>query len=199
MRDDKEEDWRKLVYVQHIDTATNNVKRIAQSINLALLVTFFKSLTKNGQEMLITDMEPEQPVTLANYWSCKFNQFLEETSRINATFALYLDILNHCNHITQIAFAERLEGKCVYSLLLAAVKESLCLSFVNNASSYAATPPYCVKLLHQHYGTGFFHLCLKETLFSTPFKGSKHNFACDTKRELDHIETLKAFRSVSTI
>ena len=76
------------------------------------------------------------------------------------------------------------------------MKESLCFSFVNNASSYA---PYCVKLLHQHFSAGFFHACLKETLFRTPFKGSKHNFACDTKRELDHIEALKAFRSGSNI
>ena len=196
MKDDKEEDWKKLVSVQHIDTATKYVKRIAQSLNLALLVTFLKSLTKDDQEMLITDMETEQPVTLANNWSCKFNTFLEETSRINATFALHLDILKHCNHVIQIAFAERLGGQGGYSLLLAAVKESLCFSFVNNASSYA---PYCVRLLHQHYSAGFFHTCLKETLFSTPFKGSKHNFACDTKREMDHIEAVKAFRSGSNI
>ena len=196
MKDDNEEDWKKLVSVQHIDTATKYVKRIAQSLNLAILVTFLKSLTKDDQEMLITDMETEQPVTLANNWSLRFNKFLEETSRINATFALHLDILNHCNHVVQIAFAERLGGQGGYSLLLAAVKESLCFSFVNNASSYA---PYCVKLLYQHYSAGFFHTCLKETLFSTPFKGSKHNFACDTKREMDHIEAVKAFRSGSNI
>ena len=96
MRDDKEEDWRKLVSVQHIDTANKYVKRIEQSINLALLVTFLKSFTKNHQEM-ITDMETEQPVTLANNWSLKFKQFLEETSRLDATFAMYLQtyILNH--------------------------------------------------------------------------------------------------------
>ena len=146
--------------------------------------------------MLINDMETEQPVTLATNWSSRFNRFVDETSRINATFALHLDILKHCNHVIQIAFAERLGGQGGYSLLLAAVKESLCFSFVNNASSYA---PYCVKLLHQHYSAGFFHTCLKETLFSTPFKGSKHNFACDTKRELDHIEAIKAFRSGSNI
>ena len=35
MKDDKEEDWKKLVSVQHIDTATMYVKRIAQSLNLA--------------------------------------------------------------------------------------------------------------------------------------------------------------------
>ena len=89
MRDDREDDWRKLVSVQHIDTATKYVKRIAQSMNLALLVTFLKSLTKDDQEILITDMETEQPATLAKKWSFKFNKFLEETSRINATFALY--------------------------------------------------------------------------------------------------------------
>ena len=196
MKDDKEEDWKKLVSVHHIDTATTYVKRIAQSLNLALLVTFIKSLTKDDQEMLINDLETEQPATLATNWSVRFNQFLEEASRRNATFALHLDMLKHCNHVIQIAFAERLGGQGGYSLLLAAVKESLCFSFVNNASSYA---PYCVKLLHQHHSAGFFHTCLKETLFSTPFKGSKHNFACDTKRELDHIEALKAFRSGSTV
>ena len=40
---------------------------------------------------------------------------------------------------------------------------------------------------------------MKSTLYRTPFKGSNRNFACDTKRELDHIDALKGFRSGSNI
>ena len=40
---------------------------------------------------------------------------------------------------------------------------------------------------------------MKEALYSTPIKQSTRNFACDTKRELDHLEALKGFRSGSNI
>ena len=67
---------------------------------------------------------------------------------------------------------------------------------MNNASAYA---PYCVRLLCCHYSAGYFHRCLKEELYTTPFKGSNKNFACDTKREIDHLDALKRFRSGSTV
>ena len=40
---------------------------------------------------------------------------------------------------------------------------------------------------------------MKEALYSTPIKQSIRNFACDTKRELDHLEALKGFRARSNI
>ena len=126
----------------------------------------------------------------------RFEDFLQNGSRVNATFALHVDIMRHCDHVVAIAFAERLGGPEGYDLVLAAVKESLRFSFVNNATSYA---PYCVQLLYQHCGAGFFHQCLKTTLYTTPFKDSNRNFACDTNRELDHLDALKGFRSGSNI
>ena len=49
-----------------------------------------------------------------------------------------------------------------------------------NASTYA---PRCVRLLCCHFSARYFHRCLKEELYSTPFKESNWNFACDKKRE----------------
>ena len=105
-------------------------------------------------------------------------------------------MLIHCNHVVAISLAERLGGPDGYSLLLYAVKESLLFSFLNNASSYA---PYCVQLLYTHFSASLFHRNMKEALYSTPIKQSTRNFACDTKRELDHLEALKGFRSGSNI
>ena len=105
-------------------------------------------------------------------------------------------MLNHCNHVVAISLAERQGGPDGYSLLLYAVKESLLFSFLNNASSYA---PYCVQLLYTHFSASYFHRNMKEALYSTPIKQSNRNFACDTKRELDHLEALKGFRSGSNI
>ena len=121
---------------------------------------------------------------------------MENSAKRNATFALHLDMMKHCGHVVELSFAERLGGSTGYALLLASVKESLRFSFVNNASSYA---PYCANLLYNHYSAGYYHSHLKETLFSTHFKGSDKNFASDTKREIDHIEALKGFRSGSNI
>ena len=123
-------------------------------------------------------------------------KFVEEGRKNNATFALHYDMLNHCIHVVAISIAERLGGPDGYSLLLYAVKESLLFSFLNNATSYA---PYCVQLLYTHFSASYFHRNMKEALYSTPIKQSNRNFACDTKRELDHLEALKGFRSGSNI
>ncbi|KAH3777824.1 hypothetical protein DPMN_179272 [Dreissena polymorpha] len=105
-------------------------------------------------------------------------------------------MMRHCDNVVAIALAERLGGSTGYELMLGAIKQSLLFSFVNNATTYA---PYCVKLLYHHYNAGYFHTNLKYTLFSTPFKGSSKNFACDTKREMDHLNAIKGFRSISNI
>ena len=196
MRDDKQDDWKRLVSVQHIDIATRHVKRIAVSLHIAFLVVFTKSLPVSEQQLFWNDMETAEASVLAERWSERFEDFLQKSSSVNATFALHVDMMRHCDHVVAISFAERLGGPDGYNLVLSAVKESLKFSFVNNATSYA---PYCVKLLCQHYGAGHFHQCLKTTLYTTPFKDSNRNFACDTKRELDHLDALKGFRSGSNI
>ena len=196
MRDDKQDDWKRLVSVQHIDIATRHVKRIAVSLHIAFLVVFTKSLPEDDQQLFWNDMETAEASVLADCWAERFEDFLQKHSSLNATFALHVDMMKHCDHVVAIAFAERLGGPDGYDLVLSAVKESLRFSFVNNATSYA---PYCVQLLCQHYGAGFFHQCLKKTLYTTPFKDSNRNFACDTKRELDHLDALKGFRSGSNI
>ena len=118
-------------------------------------------------------METGEASVIAECWAERFEDFLQSGSRLNATFALQHEVhvymMRHCDHVVAIAFAERLGGPDGYDLVLAAVKESLRFSFVNNATSYA---PYCVQLLYQHHGAGFFHQCLKTTLYTTPFKDS---------------------------
>ena len=42
--DDKDKEWSKLVYLHHIDIATKNDKRLAQSFHLAFLLSFAASL-----------------------------------------------------------------------------------------------------------------------------------------------------------
>ena len=196
MRDDEKSDWSKLASVTHIDVATRHVKRLALSFQLAFLIAFSQTLGHEDLQSFLGDMESLTPVQIAENWNAQFEKFIEEGRQKNATFALHHDMLIHCNHIVAISLAERLGGPDGYSLLLYAVKESLLFSFLNNASSYA---PYCVQLLYTHFSASLFHRNMKEALYSTPIKQSTRNFACDTKRELDHLEALKGFRSGSNI
>ena len=154
MRDDNQEDWKRLVSVQHIDIATKYVRRIAVSLHIAFLIVFSKWLAAEEQELFLQDMEMGEFAAAANSWAQRFEDFLESGSKVNATFALHLDMMRHCDHVVEIAFAERLGGPDGYDLVVAAVKESLKFSFVNNATSYA---PYCVQLLHQHFSARYFH------------------------------------------
>lgn len=196
MRDDKHDEWKKLVSAQHIDSATKYIRRISLSLHLAFLIAFSNNLSQDQKECFLQDMESGTPCEVARTWSSQFEKFLEDGSNRNATFALHVDMMRHCDSIVAISFAERLGGSDGYTLLLGSVKESLPYLFVNNATSYA---PYCVKLLYHHYSAGHFHQGLKSALFSTPFRNSTRNFACDTKRELDHIQALKGFRSGSNL
>ncbi|KAL4217289.1 hypothetical protein ACF0H5_023740 [Mactra antiquata] len=196
MRDEDQDDWAKLVSIQHIDTATKYVKRIALALHLAFLIAFTQQLDSDDSHALLTELESEECSEMSKRWAAQFEEFLSVGCTRNATFALHFDMMRHCDDIIAIAFAERLGGETGYDLLLAAVKNSLLYLFVNGASSYA---PYCVNLLHSHYSAGHFHQCLKHALYSTPFKGSNINFACDTKREMDHLDVVKGFRSGSNI
>ena len=114
----------------------------------------------------------------------------------NATFALHKDMMNHLDHVLAIALAERLGGNDGYNLLLASTKQHITFGFLNGASSYA---PYCVQLLYAHGSLGPFYQNMKASLFSTPIKGGIVNLATDTKRELEHQDALRGFRTGSTM
>ena len=196
MRDDDKQEWSSLVSVHHIDMATRNVRRISLSLHLAFLISFARNLPELECEEFLADARHKQSAELSRKWSCMFERFLDEGCSKNATFAMHRDIMKHCDKVVAIALAERLGGKKGYQLLLANVKASLAFAFINGASSYG---PYCVKLLFHHFSAGHFHARLKESLYTTPIGNSKKNFACDTKREMDHLEAVKGFRSGSTL
>ena len=196
MRNEDQEEWAKLIFIQHIDMATKHVRRLALALHLAFLISFMDYIKEEEQQDFVDDIETGDSAAVSSKWAFKFQEYITFGSSRNALFFLHVDMMRHCDDVIAIFLAERLGGKDGYALLLAAVKNSLLFSFVNNASAYA---PYCVKLLYCHYSAGYFHRCLKEELYSTPFKGSNRNFACDTKREMDHLEALKGFRSGSTV
>lgn len=194
MKDDNQDDLAKLVSIQHIDVATRYVKRLALALHLAFMICFTQTLEADELESFIRDMENNTANEAANNWSTKFEKYVQMGSQTNATFAMHRDMMRHCESVVAVSLSERLGGPDGYALLLATIKSTFPFSFVNNATSYA---PYCVQLLYHHYHSGHFHRELKKTLYTTPFKGSNRNFACDTKREMDHLDVLKGFRSGS--
>ena len=56
-----------------------------------------------------------------------------------------------------------------------------------------------MQLLLEHYKASPFQQSMKMALYSTPRPGSIVNFSGDTKREMDHLDALKGFRSGSTL
>ena len=195
MRDDDRDEWSKLASAEHIDAATRNVKRLAVSIHLALLLQFMTSLSVTARENMLNDLATLPPVQMSSKWDRAFQDFIISTADCNATFALHIDMMRHCDEIAGLDLAERLGGPQGYKLLLAIAKESLPFSFLNGASSYG---PFCTHLLHHHYSAGVFHTNMKECLFSTPIGNTAVNFSCDSKREIDHQDVMKGFRSGST-
>ena len=193
MRDDSRQEWSKLITAQHIDEATRCVKRLSQGLHIALLISFIRQLPPSDSSKLIEELSSNRsPETLALHWDAKIQKFSADSSQKNATFALHVEMLKHCDEVMEIDLAERVGGKTGYSLLLAAVKSSLPFLFLNGASSYA---PFCTRLLLQHYGAGYFHTAMKHCLYTTPIGNSIMNFSSDTKREIDHKDALKGFRS----
>ena len=191
MKDSEQEDeWMKLITLQNIETATKNITRLSMALHLAFIVKFITTNDKVKQDVM------QDPSTLVGKWGDEFNRFLTEGSQKNATFALHVDFMQHCDEIVAISTAERIGGKEGYNLLLSAVKHSLPFSFLNGATSYAA---FCVDLLYEHYSCGVFHQQMKASLFSTPHKDGKTNIALDTQREMDHKDAIKGFRPRSTM
>ncbi len=193
----RELDMTHLVSMQNIEDATRNIRRISFSLHLAFIIKFLEYLPTEEAQLarkhLSEDLMDCSETRLM--YHKKYSDFLENTSKSNATFALHKEMMYHCDEVLAISMAERIGGPDGYNLLLAAVKSSLPFSFLNGASSYAA---FCCNLLHEHYTAGPFHEAMKKTLFSTPFKGSKVNFGLDTQREMDHREAIKGFRPRAT-
>ena len=196
MKDDDQKEWTKLITAEHIDVATKNVKRLSHAFHTAFMVKFLGYLPQPEAQMLLYDLQNDEPQALACKWQQKYVEFVERGCQRSGTFVLHQDMMKHLDHVLAISLAERLGGADGYNLLLATIKEYLPFAFVNGATSYA---PFCLELLHQHHRNGPFYQNMKAHLFSTPLKESNVNFATDTKRELEHIDCMKGFRSGSTL
>lgn len=126
----------------------------------------------------------------------EYSVLIKEGSKTNATFSLHAEMLRHCDEILALAVAERIGGQDGYNLMLSVVKTSLPFSFLNGASSYGA---FCCRLLYERYSSGPFYQHMKQSFFSTPYRGSEGNFTLDTQREMEHRDALKGFRPRSTV
>ena len=197
MKDDEEEtDWKKLVSLAEIESAARNIRRLSLSLHIAFFSTYVESLTPIESDNLLEEVKSLSSHEAEQRWGSSYSQFIQQACANNATFRLHLEIMNHCDEIVGIQLAERIGGQQGYNLLLALVKTSLPFSFLNGASSYAG---FCVKLLHEHYQSSFFHKRMKESLFTTPHKEFGSNFALDAQREMDHRDAIKSFRSSASI
>ena len=72
VRDDSRQDWSKLITAQHIDEATRCVKRLSQSLYIAILISFIKQLPSSDSSKLIEELSSNKsPDTLALHWDAK--------------------------------------------------------------------------------------------------------------------------------
>lgn len=181
LQETDETDIKKILKPENIESATRFVKRLAMAIQIVLVVKFLESMSPTNAEKLSHALE--QGHTDFCEWEEQYHNFIDAGRERNATFALHCDILDHSLEILAISLSEKIGGPEGYSLLLATVKSSLPFSFLNGASSYAG---FCTQLLVHHFSAGHFHQRMKETLYTTPYKGSRRNFALDSQREMDH-------------
>lgn len=78
MKDDEQEkEWMKRISIQHIETATNNIKRMSLGIHLAFLIKFLDYLPEQEAKLFETDVESGDITILNSNWRQKFNHFLE--------------------------------------------------------------------------------------------------------------------------
>ena len=194
--DDQENDWAKLVTVQNIDAATRVIKRLSQALHLAFFVSWIEQLKPEEVEEITVCLEVGELNVAMDKYNDKLKDYIHLGATSNATFALHVEIMNHCDEVLAISMAERMGGPDGYALLLAAVKDTLPFAFLNGSNAYAT---YCTQLLLEHYQAGPFHQNLKTSLFSTPHRGSKSNFGLDTQREMDHRDAIKGFRPRGTV
>ena len=194
LHDDEESDWMKLVNIQNIEIATRNIKRLSATLHITFLITFMKSLSQESRYEFLKAMRNPSSDEVER-WKPIYFDFIDVSSKENATFALHRDIMSHCDEVISLAIAERIGGPEGYDLLLGTVKEALPFSFVNGASSYGT---FCIQLLTEHYRSGIFYQNKKKHLFTGPHKGSSKNFALDAQREIEHKDALKGFRPRAT-
>ena len=113
-----------------------------------------------------------EPASAVNSWAQIFEDFLQCGSKVNATFALHLDMMQHFDYVVEVTFPEWLGGPDGYDLVVAAIKEMLKFSFVNNVTSSAQ---YCVQLLHKHLSARYLHVYEVYSIQYT-FKGQQSKF-----------------------
>ena len=190
MLDSEETDISKLIGFPNIEKATKNVRRITFSLQIAIIISFVRYASCSESECVVQELIAGDIFK----HKAKFEAHLKMGRETNSSFALHLDIINHCEEILAISLAERIGGEEGYDLLLASVKDSLPFSFLNGASSYAS---FCLHLLIYHYSASPFHQAMKKTLYTTSHGNSTVNFALDTQREMDHQAALKGFRKGS--
>ena len=192
MRNDDRKDWTMLAGKDHIDMATQNVRRIALAIQMALQVMFSLTLSLTDRKQFLDSLHSGSTTESQSLWDAKYQNFLQKCSSQNATFRVHLDMLKYCNIIVTIKLAERMGGKEGFLLLLTAVKKSLPWSFLNGATCYG---PFCVHLLHAYYSSSVYHQNLVHVMWSTPIKNGTVNHGPDTKRELFHQDATPAIRT----
>ena len=195
MRDDDTQEWSKLISAEDINKASRYIRRLSLAFHVAFMSKFLTTLEREKRLTAERDLKQGTILDITNKYQKEYASFLQEGISRNATFALHHDIMQHCDEISAITFAERLGGQVGYDLLLGSVKSSLPFSFMNGAVSYA---PYCTQMLRVHYESGHFYQQMKAALFSTPHKSSNFNFGLDCQREMDHRDVMKAFRSGSS-
>ena len=197
MKDDsKNDEWTKLITAANIDAATKIIRRLALALHLAFLVSFLDYLPMSTASSLLDNLLLYDSKEIATKWHQQFLRFVATGCKKSPNFVLHWELLQHCDEVMAISFAERLGGPQGYKLLVATIKSSLPFSFLNGASSYAA---YCTDLLYHHSSVGPFHRNMKMSLFTNPHNNSEVNFALDSQREMDHKDSLKAFRPRATL
>ena len=191
--DDVHTEWSKLVTIEEINKATRMIRRLAHALHLGFLVQFVRHLPPETAKELRDDLQHQSipPSVMDAKWGAKFEEFMTMGSSQNGTFALHREMMEHCDEVVGLHFAERISGQPGYDLLLSIVKQSLPFAFLNGSSQYAT---FCIELLYQHGRSGYFHQRQKASLFSVSHKGSKTNFALDAIREMDHRDAIKGFR-----
>ncbi|CAH1782819.1 unnamed protein product [Owenia fusiformis] len=116
-------------------TLLQNIKRLAMSLKLALMISFCHTL--DNQDSFIADRQNLNSQQLSQQWGEQLSKFIQNSCASNASFQLYVDMIQHCEEVVALAVAERLGGIQGYDLLLAVVKSSLPFLSLNGAASYA--------------------------------------------------------------
>ena len=191
MDNDKIEDITKLISADNIRSGTRLIRRVAHSLNLALQIEFVQQLTDEQRIEILEDMDELSPKDLADKWDSQFTEHVKRMSDKDATYALHVDMMDHCFDAIAVSFAERIGGPDGYNLLCGIMKSSIPFAFTNGASQYAA---FTTRLLIDHSAAPPAIQELKREFFSLPYGASGCNYGLDTIREEDHLKCKKFYR-----